>query len=113
MSGPLTVFDGAEVIQDPSAIRVYQFDWDTEHLGVGVTIATSAFEVLQVPPSGVPTLVAVDTSPLGIQAGSRSTKVKLSTPTRGVRYRVNNTIVTSEVPAQTFQKSIFVFGADE
>lgn len=104
----VTVRDGATVTQDPSDALVYEFDWDTENLGSSVTIVTSAFTATQISGPTAPAIVASDASPLGIQAGSRTTKVLVSGGSVGARYRVSNTIVTNENPAQTKDRSFFL-----
>lgn len=45
MSTTIVVRDGDLVTQDPSDSAVYAFDWDTDHLADGVTIATSKFKL--------------------------------------------------------------------
>lgn len=101
----LTIENGGTAVKDPSDISVYAFDWNTDHLAAGVTISTSTFAVSAVKPTTatVPTLNT--DSPLGIQAGSRTTKVKVTGGTAGALYRVTNTIITSESPAQTKERS--------
>jgi hypothetical protein len=101
----LTVPDGSTVLKDPSDIAVYQVDWDALHLAAAVTIVTSTFAVTAVRPSTatVPTISV--TSPLGIQSGSRKVKLSLTGGTAGALYRVTHTIVTSETPAQTKERS--------
>lgn len=104
----LTVQDGATVPKDPSDVSVYTFDWNAEHLAAAVTISTSTFAVAAVKPTTatVPTLSV--TSPLGIQSGSRTTKVKVTGGTAGALYRIANAIVTSETPAQTKERSFYL-----
>jgi hypothetical protein len=97
-----TIRDGGLVQKDPSDVNVYEFDWGTLHLGVGVTIISSVFTVAAVRPASatVPTLTSSG-SGLGIQPGSRSTKVKVTGGTLGAVYELTNTITTSETPSQT------------
>ena len=46
-----TVLDGAVVPIDPNDTRVFAFDWDERNLDAGVTIASSAFEVIGIDPA--------------------------------------------------------------
>lgn len=41
----VTVRNGDTVVQDPSDSKVYVFDWDTDNLATGVTIATSVWKL--------------------------------------------------------------------
>lgn len=103
----ITVRDGATITKDASDVKVYEFDWGTRHLETGVTIATSAFAVAAVRPSTatVPTITDAE-SGLGIQSGSRTTKVKVTGGTSGALYELSNTVVTNESPAQTKNRMV-------
>lgn len=109
MSGPLTVNDGALLVKDPSDISVYTFDWDNEHLALGVTIASQTTTVTGLSGDITTTPLTVSTSsPLGIQALSRTVKLKLSAGALESKWRVDQAIVTSETPAQTKERSFYV-----
>lgn len=41
-----TVLDGAVVPMDPKDERVFRFDWDTENLNAGVSIASQSIQVI-------------------------------------------------------------------
>jgi Na+-translocating ferredoxin:NAD+ oxidoreductase RnfC subunit len=92
---------------DPSDIRVIQFDWDDEALPAGVTITTSTFTISVIRQSGVTALTKDNPT---IVSGSRKTQVRLlaTTATAGDKYRLMNTIVTNESPAQTIERQITV-----
>lgn len=105
MPGPLTVSDGALVLKDPSDVPVFQFDWDTRHLADGVTIATSTFTITAIRPAAD---TALTKDQEAIDAGSRTTHLRLTGGTVGATYRIDNRIVTDESPAQTVERSFFV-----
>ena len=109
MSGPLTVNDGALIVKDPSDVSVYTFDWDAEHLAASVTIASQTTTVTGISGDTTTTpLTVATTSPLGIQALSRTVKLKLSAGALGSKWRVDQAIVTDETPAQTKERSFYV-----
>ena len=101
----LTVHDGAMIVKDPSDVSVYVFDWDADHLASGVTIGTSTWTITPLTPAGDTGLTKDQPS---ILAGSRKTQIRLSAGTLGALYQLDNTIVTSESPAQTKERSITV-----
>lgn len=104
-----TVSDGATILKDPTDVSTYTFDWGTNHLAAAVTIASQTTTVTGI--SGDITLTpltVLTTSPLGIQALSRTVKLKLSAGALGSKWRVDQAIVTSETPAQTKERSFFV-----
>jgi hypothetical protein len=103
----LTVNDGDLILKDPADIAVYAFDWGTAHLATAVTITTSTFAVTAIRPSAATIPTITDSgSGLGIQTGSRSTKVKVTGGTLGALYELSNTIVTNETPAQTKNRMV-------
>lgn len=105
----VTIYDGDEDVKDPADVRVYTFDWNAENLAVSATIASQTTTVSAVRPSGDTALTVTTTgSGLGIQAGSRTVKCKLSGGTLGALYRVTNTITTNETPAQIKERSFYV-----
>ena len=104
----ITITDGQDVVKDPNEVKVYTFDWGTDNLATGVTIASMTITVTALYPAGDTSLTASTASPLGIQSGSRTVKAQLSAGTLGARYQVTNQIITSETPAQTKEKSFYV-----
>jgi hypothetical protein len=103
MPGPVTVSDGALITKDPSDVPVLVFDWDASHLASGVTITTSTFTITALKPSADTALTKDQPS---ILSGSRKTQIRLAAGTLGALYRLDNTIVTSESPAQTKERSV-------
>jgi hypothetical protein len=103
MAGPLTVADNTLIIKDPSDISVLVFDWDASHLTNGVTITTSTFTITALKPTADTALTKDQPS---ILSGSRKTQIRVAAGTLGALYRLDNTIVTSESPAQTKERSI-------
>lgn len=103
----LTVADGALITKDPLDVAVYEFDWNAEHLAASVTITSCDFLVSAIRPSTatLPTLTETGTG-LGIQTGSRKTKVKVEGGTLGAEYELSNTIVTNETPAVTKNRMV-------
>ena len=106
MPGPITIEDGGLVVMDPSDVSVYTFDWDTRHLEASVTISTSSFSIAVITP-GYSALTKDNES---ILSGSRKTSVRLSAAVLGVKYRIQNQIVTNETPPQTKERSFYVVG---
>lgn len=106
----LVIPDGELVVQDPSDIRVYEVDWDTENLPVTspttVTITTSTWTITAISPSLTDTALLKDNE--SIVTGNRKTQVRLSVGTLGQTYEISNKIVTSETPAQTKERSFRV-----
>jgi hypothetical protein len=97
----LIVRDGALVTQDPSDVRVYVFDWDTDNLADGVLITSSVFTVTRLSGAASPALTKDSES---IQAGSRRTEVRLLDGVRGGLYQIDNTITTNESPFQVKER---------
>jgi len=98
---------GTEVPKDPSDIKVYQFDWDTNNLAATVTISTSTWTITAIAPLQVETALTKDNET--ILAGNRKTQLRLLGGTLGQKYEIANKIVTSETPAQTKERSFRVF----
>lgn len=101
-----TIDDGGLLTKDPADISVYTFDWDTDHLAVGVTITTSSFTIAGL--SGDITTTPITKDQESILASNRSTKLRLTAGALGSLWRVDNKIVTNESPAQTKERSFFV-----
>lgn len=99
----ITVPTGALVTKDPSDIKVFDVDWDTDNLAVAVTIMTSTWTIAALRPSQVDTALTKDNE--SILAGSRTTQVRLIGGTLGQTYEIANKIVTNESPAQTKEYS--------
>ena len=105
MAGPITIEDGGLATKDPADESVYQFNWDTRFLAVGVTITTSTFTIIAVEPLGDTALTKDSES---IVTGNRRTQLRLLAGTVGAKYRINNLIVTNETPSQKKERSFFV-----
>lgn len=118
----VVIRSGALVVQDPSDVKVYVFDWDADNLAPGVTIPTSSFTVTAVSPSTVDTALVMD-SPARLTAAeasaalgrtvtldNRATRVRLASPTVGQVYEIANMIITSETPSQTKERSFRLLG---
>lgn len=102
---PIQIRPGDLVVQDPTAQKVYRFDWNREHLPVGVTIDSSTFTITAVRPAGDTALVKDNEL---IESGERKTWLRLSAGTLGAMYEVSNRIVTNEAPAQTKELSFYL-----
>lgn len=108
----VTITDGQQVIQDPSAVRVYVFDFDAVNLATSVTISgTPTYTVTAISPSTTDTALTLDQK--SVLSGSRKTQFRASTPTLGQLYRVACLITTNETPSQVKEKSFFILGQDE
>jgi hypothetical protein len=93
--------------KDTNENRVIVFDWDENNLGTDVTISTSTWVITAIRPAGeTPVNLANDNS--SILSGSRKTQTRLTGGTLGSEYRVTNRVVTSESPAQTKERSVYV-----
>jgi hypothetical protein len=97
-----TIFPGSLVVKDPSDVKTYVFDWDTNNLALGATITSSTFTITAVRPLGDTALTADQASVL---TGNRKTQVRLSAGTVAALYEVANRVVTSESPPQTKERS--------
>ena len=115
-----TIQDGGLVTKDPADVSVYAFDWDNAHLAATVTIATSTWTITAIRPNAADTALTKDnearltaaqatTAVLRtVTLDNRVTQVRLSAGTLGGLYQVTNTIVTSESPTQTKERSFRV-----
>ena len=101
----VTVYPRGLVTKDPSESRVVLWDWDTNCLADGVTITDSSFTITTIPPVGDTDLTYDNDAVL---SGSRTTQLRLLGGTVGCKYNLKNTVVTSESPAQTKERSIVV-----
>lgn len=109
----VTVREGTPVVKDPADIKVYVFDWDTLNLAAGVAISTSTFTITYVTSydaagNPLPNTIPLTKDQESILAGSRKTQVRLSAGTLGLKYRIDNRIVTNESPSQTKDRSFSV-----
>lgn len=102
----ITIRAGGLVVKDPSDVKVYLVDWDTENLATGVTIPTSTWTITPIGPSTTDAVLTKDQE--SILAGNRKTQVRLTAGTIGQTYEIANKIVTSETPAQTKERSFRV-----
>lgn len=105
-----TVNDGSAIAKDPSDAQVIRYDW-SEVLATSVAIAESTFAVTTVQ-AGDPSGTALSTDNASILSASpynsQHTQVRIVSGAAGGIYRVGNTIVTDESPAQTFERSLTV-----
>lgn len=105
----LTVTAGSLVTLDPNAKRVITFDWGADTLAEDVEIAAlgSTFTITAIKQNGETALTKDNES---IVTGNRKTQLRLlaTTASLGDRYRVDNTIITNESPAQQHDQSFFV-----
>lgn len=97
---------GGLVRKDPSDIKVYVFDWDTDNLAAAVTIGTSTWTITAIKPSLTDTNLTSDNT--SILAGLRKTQIRLTAGTLGQTYEIANKIVTNESPSQTKERSFRV-----
>lgn len=100
----VAVRPGDLITKDPSDVSVIVFDWDAENLAANVTIASSAWAITAIRPSQSNTALTKDQP--SILAGTRKTQIRVSAGTVGQSYDLTNTIVTSESPAQTKERSV-------
>lgn len=107
----LRIGTGARVLvtKDPSDIKTYVIDWDSENLSGGTTISSSTWTLTQ--------LAGVTTTPLtsdqdAIISGSRRTRIRLTAGALGSHWRVDNRIVTTETPPQTKDRAFYVLIED-
>ncbi len=97
---------GDLVVKDPSAIKVYQFDWTDYLTDLGVeTIQTSSFTI-----TGPDSILTKDNE--SVIVGNLKTQLRLSAGTLGGTYTVANKIVTNASPANTDERSFFVLVQD-
>lgn len=102
----LTIRDGGTITKDPADIRVYTVDWNVlGALAPDVAIVTSTWTITAITPAGDTALTKDQAT---ILDDDRRTQLRLTGGTLGARYRIDNTIVTDEVPAQTIERSFYV-----
>lgn len=102
----VTIVNGGQVTKDPSDIKVYIVDWDTNNLAPTVTISTSTWTITAISPSTSDAALTKDSE--NILSGNRKTQVRLTAGTLGQLYEIANKIVTNETPAQTKERSFRV-----
>lgn len=97
-----TIAPGQLVVKDPSAEKVYQFDW-TDYLAAlgSEVIANSTFTI-----TATDAVLTKDNE--GVVSGSLKTQLRLLAGTLGVRYMVTNRIVTNGSPTNTDERSFYV-----
>lgn len=103
----VTVAHNALIEKDTNENRVILFDWDAENLATGASIATSTWTISMDRPS-TETPVGLANDNATIVSGNRKTQTRLTGGTLGSLYRVTNTVLTDESPAQTKERSVFV-----
>lgn len=95
---------GGTYLKDPAESRIIGFDWDIDgNLAAAVTITSSTWTITAIRPS---TDTALTKDNPSILSGSRKTQVRLIAGTLGASYDLINTIVTSESPTQTKERSV-------
>lgn len=94
----LIVRDGGVVTKDPADQRVILVDWDTDNLPDTAQIAQSTFTITRLSGSS-DTPLTHDSA--AIMDGGRNTQLRIVGGALGSLWRVDNTIVTNESPAQT------------
>lgn len=99
----VTVDDKGVLEQHPTAVKVYEFDFDSENLAPMVTV-TSAPTVVTVVRGLNTTPAIIDQT--SILVGNRKTRFRFSGGTEGTLYRVTVTPITSETPTQTKPKYV-------
>jgi hypothetical protein len=102
----VTILPGDQVTKDPADQKIFLFDWDTNNLGVGVTISTSVWTISAISPSQTDAVLTKDNE--SILAGTRKTQVRLLAGTLGQTYEIANKITTSETPSQVKERSFRV-----
>jgi hypothetical protein len=101
-----TISPGDLVVKDPSAVKVYQFDWTNYLTDLGVeTIVTSSFTI-----TGPDSVLTKDNE--SVVSGSLKTQLRLSAGTAGGLYTVANLITTNASPANTDERSFLVLVQD-
>jgi hypothetical protein len=106
----LTVEDGALITLDPNDQTVLSWDWDAKHLGVGVTINTSAFTLTAISPTTATGITKDNPSILTASPyNSRWTQIRVlvgGDSALGQLFELANTITSSEAPSQSKERSI-------
>lgn len=105
------IHTGGLIVKDPDATLVLKFDWDSQELEDGVTLAGTP-TVTATRLSGVTTGLMTATY-LGLEDGSRNVLFSLTGGTNGQKYRVTNHVVTDETPAQLLDASFTVLIQDK
>ena len=105
MAGPITVDDGVMIEKVQAALQVYRFTWGSRHLSATATIAQSTWTIAAIEP---PNDVSLVSDQAAIESGDQTTRVRLSGGRLGGIYKVTNTIVTNETPAQTLLAHVIV-----
>ena len=105
-----TIAEGARVLKDPSDIKENTIDSDTQNHNDAATNSTKTRTITAISPSITDTALTKDQAT--ILAGARKTQIRLSAGTLGQKYAIANTIVTSESPAQTKERSFTVLVQD-
>ncbi len=101
-----TISPGDLITKDPSAIKVYQFDWTNYLTDLGAeTISSSSFTI-----TGPDAVLTKDNE--GVIVGNLKTQLRLSGGTLGATYIVANKIVTNASPANTDERSFTVLLED-
>jgi hypothetical protein len=103
MPGPITITDGGYAEKDSDEALVYEFDYDTLNLPVGVQLTAFGTFVLA---GETPMVLTKDNETL--VAGNRKTRVRLSAGTIGKKYTVINRVTTNESPSQTKEKRFYL-----
>lgn len=96
----MSVRPGSTIQHDPAESLIYTFDWSDWLVGAA-TISTSTFTI-----SGPDSALTKDNP--SIVSGSTSTQVRVIGGTVGKTYTLTNTVVTSESPAQTGERSVYL-----
>lgn len=96
-----TITPGQTVIKDPSAERLYQFNWDAL-LTTGAEIAS--YTVAS--PTSPDSALVIDN--VALVTGNRKVNCRITAGTLGAVYPVVCHIVTNESPPQTEERSILV-----
>lgn len=109
----LTVRPDSVIEKDTNENRVIVFDWDAESLATSVTITTSTWTITAIRPVGETPVALLNDNSSIIAAANRKTQTRLTAGTLGSLYHVTNQIVTSESPAQTKERSIYVQVVDQ
>lgn len=107
MTSTVNVYPGDLVTQDPNAVRVYGFDFDTrENLPDGVSIASTVLTATAIRPTNAAALTVDSADPLGIDDDARKVYVRVSGGDIGAVYTLACRITTDESPTQTKEFSI-------
>jgi len=101
-----TIRPSGEIVKDPNAFKVYQFDWTAYLTNIGRTINTSTFIV-----TGPDAMLTTDNP--SVITGDLKTQVRILGGTPGGEYTLTNRIVTTGSPTQGDDKSILVFVQDQ